>query len=217
MSASILIVEDHDLLAQSLKLALQNDGFAVEIADDLTAEGILKAADRVRPSVVLLDLDLGTGAGSSLPLIPPLRELGACVVMVTAAESRGRLGECIAAGALGIVPKSAGFDDLLGAIRDACAMRTIMSKADRDALLEEMHRQHAAEHERHKQFDRLTAREREVLAALCDGKSADLIASEAFVSVATVRTQIRALLQKLGVKSQIAAVAMARRAGWGPH
>lgn len=216
MSASILIVEDHDLLAQSLKLALRGDGFEVELAQDLSTEGVLKSADRMRPSVVLLDLDLGTHVGSSLPLIPPLRALGASVVMVTAAESRARLGECIAAGALGIVPKSAGFNDLLGAVRDACAMRSLLSKAERDNLLEEMHRQHAADQERDSHFERLTMREREVLVALCEGKSADMIASEAFVSVATVRTQIRALLQKLGVKSQIAAVAMARRAGWGP-
>lgn len=217
MSASILIVEDHDLLAQSLKLALRGDGFEAEIADELTEEAILESADRMRPSVVLLDLDLGAARGSSLPLIPSLRALGACVVMVTAAENRARLGECISAGALGIVPKSASFDDLLGAIRDACAMRTLLSKTERDKLLEEMRRQHAADDERARQFDRLTVREREVLAALCDGKSAEMVADEAFVSVATVRTQIRALLQKLGVKSQIAAVAMARRAGWTPH
>lgn len=217
MSVSILIVEDHDLLAQSLKLALRGDGFEAELADDLTADGILKIADRMRPSVVLLDLDLGADVGTSLPLIPGLRALGASVVMVTAAESRARLGECIDAGALGIVAKSAGFDDLLGAIRDACEMRTLLSKPERDELLDEMRRQHAADRERDERFDRLTARERQVLAALCDGKSADMIASEAFVSVATVRTQIRALLQKLGVKSQIAAVAMARRASWGPR
>lgn len=217
MNVSILIVEDHDLLAQSLELALRGDGFEAELADDLTADGILEIADRMRPSVVLLDLDLGSAVGSSLPLIPALHALGACVVMVTGTENRARLGECIEAGAIGIVPKSAGFDDLLGAIRDACEMRTLLSKPERDELLDEMRRQHAADRERDERFARLTGREQEVLAALCDGKTADMIASEAFVSVATVRTQIRALLQKLGVKSQIAAVAIARRAGWEPH
>lgn len=214
MSARILIVEDHELLAQSLRIALQADGFDVERATELTAEGILDAAERTRPSVVLLDLDLGVRAGSSLPLIAPLRELGASVVMVTAAENRAHLGECIAAGALGIVPKSAAFEDLLGAIRDACELRALLSKSERDELLAEMHRQHAEEEERSKHFSRLTAREQEVLAALCDGKSAETIATEGFVSLPTVRSQIRTLLLKLGVNSQIAAVAMARRTGW---
>lgn len=214
MSARILIVEDHDLLAQSLRIALQADGFTVERAAELTQEGILDAAERMRPSVVLLDLDLGARMGSALPLITPLRDLGACVVMVTGAENRARLGECIEAGALGIVPKSASFEDLLGAIRDASELRTLLSKSQRDELLAEMRRQHAEEEERSTSFARLTAREQEVLAGLCDGKSAETIAAEGFVSVATVRTQIRTLLLKLGVKSQIAAVAMARQAGW---
>jgi len=214
MTARILIVEDHDLLAQSLRLALEADGFEVERATELTKEGIVGAAERMRPSIVLLDLDLGAQIGSSLPLIAPLREFGACVVMVTGAENRVRLGECVEAGALGIVPKSAAFEDLLGAIKDACDMRELLTKAERDELLAEMRRQHAEEEQRSQRFKRLTAREQQVLAALCDGQSAETIAAEGFVSLATVRTQIRTLLQKLGVNSQIAAVALARRAGW---
>jgi DNA-binding NarL/FixJ family response regulator len=48
-----------------------------------------------------------------------------------------------------------------------------------------------------------------------EGKSAAEIAAEAVVSLATVRSQIRAVLQKLDVTSQIAAVALAHRSGWG--
>lgn len=55
-----------------------------------------------------------------------------------------------------------------------------------------------------------------MLAALCAGQSADPIASESVVSMATVRSQIHSLLQKLGVHSQIGAVAAARQAGWTP-
>lgn len=213
MSARILIVEDHDLLAQSLTLALKADGFEVERAGELTPEGVLKAAEGLHADVVLLDLDLGA-AGSSLPLVPGLRGLGASVVMVTGETNRARLGECVEAGALGIVPKSAPFDHLVDTIREAAHMRTILPKPERDELLAEMRRQHAEEEARLAVFNRLTRRERDVLAGLCDGKSAETIASEAYVSLATVRTQVHALLQKLGVNSQLAAVALARRAEW---
>jgi DNA-binding NarL/FixJ family response regulator len=63
-------------------------------------------------------------------------------------------------------------------------------------------------------FERLTARERKVLAALVEGLSAEEIAESHFVSLTTVRSQIRAVLQKLGVRSQLAAVAYANRVGW---
>jgi DNA-binding NarL/FixJ family response regulator len=49
-----------------------------------------------------------------------------------------------------------------------------------------------------------------------EGRSVDRIAETSFVSSDTVRTQVRAILTKLGVNSQLEAVAMARRAGWFP-
>jgi DNA-binding NarL/FixJ family response regulator len=63
-------------------------------------------------------------------------------------------------------------------------------------------------------FPRLSTREQAVLHELIDGRTAGEIAAEAFVSIATVRTQISAVLRKLGVHSQLAAVALARRAQW---
>lgn len=63
-------------------------------------------------------------------------------------------------------------------------------------------------------FGRLTAREKHVLLRLIEGLSADAVARESVVSVATVRSQIRSVLAKLGVHSQLEAVALARRVGW---
>lgn len=63
-------------------------------------------------------------------------------------------------------------------------------------------------------LDALTPREQEVLAGLAEGRSAEAIAAELVVSLATVRSHIRAVLQKLEVNSQVAAVALAWRSGW---
>ncbi len=158
MTTRVMIIEDHGLLAQSLQLALRADGFEVEISFGATAEEILAAAGRMMPAVVLLDLDLGPGVGSALPLIGPLRELGACVVMVTGEENRTRLGECVEAGAIGIVPKSAPFDHLVESVKEAAGLRTLMSKSERDQLLAEMRRQHADNERQQAVFSGLTPR-----------------------------------------------------------
>ena len=68
--------------------------------------------------------------------------------------------------------------------------------------------------ERLEPFERLTPREAEVLALLMQGQAAEAIARRFVVSEATVRTQIRGVLGKLGVGSQLAAVAEAHRVGW---
>ncbi len=66
------------------------------------------------------------------------------------------------------------------------------------------------EQDARRRLAQLTARERQVLWALSEGESAGAIAETFFVSVGTVRTHIQGILGKLGVSSQLAAVAMAR-------
>jgi DNA-binding NarL/FixJ family response regulator len=101
-------------------------------------------------------------------------------------------------------------------IEDALAGRPLVGVAQRQELLDDL-RVHRARLERSRSpFERLTAREQRVLAALVDGMSGDEIAKAHYVAVTTVRSQIRGILQKLGVRSQLAAVATAVRAGWTP-
>lgn len=63
-------------------------------------------------------------------------------------------------------------------------------------------------------FKHLTPRERQVLLALMRGATAQQICKESYVSLPTVRSQIRSVLSKLGVRSQLAAVVVAYRSGW---
>ena len=63
-------------------------------------------------------------------------------------------------------------------------------------------------------FESLSRREGEVLCLLMEGHSVAKIAESSFVSIGTVRTQVKAILRKLGVNSQAAAVALAYRSGW---
>jgi DNA-binding NarL/FixJ family response regulator len=214
MATRVLIVEDHALLAQSLTVALQADGFAVERCKDLDGEGILESARALAPSVVLLDLDIGGELGDSLSLISPLQQLGARVVMLTGVTDRHRLAACIEAGAIGLVSKAEPFGRLIDGVREAVELGTLLSPAQRDQLLDELRRQRREDRERLAVFEALTTREQQVLDALMDGKPAETIAADWVVSVATVRSQIRSLLQKLGVNSQLAAVALARKADW---
>jgi DNA-binding NarL/FixJ family response regulator len=85
----------------------------------------------------------------------------------------------------------------------------VIGRADRAALLDELRLERAGTRRAHATFERLTHREALVLGALADGLSADEIAEAHFVALTTVRSQIRAVLHKLGVRSQLAAVALA--------
>ncbi len=216
MDATVLIVEDHELLAQSLVFALRAEGVQAEAFKPESLEQILEVATDLRPTVVLLDLELGSEIGDSIPLITPLEQLGAQVLMVTGVTNRVRLAECLEAGATGLIDKATPFDQLVEAVREVAELGSLVPPAQRHELLGELRRQRAADRARQEPFERLTAREQHVLAGLTEGKSAEKIAEDSFVSLATVRSQIRAILLKLDVNSQLAAVALAQRNKWVP-
>lgn len=218
MPGHLLIVEDHELLAESLALSLRAQGYQVTVAPAAAGyDAVLASVEQEKPEVVLLDLHLAEEVGSALPLIPRFSEAAIRVVMVTGVTDEVELGMCIEAGAIGVVSKAVPFETLLEQIERVLQGERIMSESEREHLLERLRQARATERQRLEPFTTLTPREQTVLGLLLDGHQAERIAEECFVSMATVRSQIRAILQKLGVNSQLAAVAMARRAGWRPE
>jgi DNA-binding NarL/FixJ family response regulator len=89
-----------------------------------------------------------------------------------------------------------------------------MAEAERLELLALLRRRRAEDTQLRAPFDRLTPREKQVLRAIAEGHNVETIAERWVVSRSTVRTQVRGILTKLEVSTQIAAVARARQAGW---
>jgi DNA-binding NarL/FixJ family response regulator len=217
MSQRILVVDDHPLIATGLQLALAARGWHVEMTCGPTSHSVLAHAAAFEPDCVVLDVHLGGEIGCGRSLIHPLLEGGASVVMLTGETDRLVLASCIEAGAVGWIGKDVALGQVLGSIEDVLAGRSLIGCTAREALLEEL-RAHRATHGRVlSPFERLTSCEQRVLGALMEGMSAEEIAAAHFVALTTIRSQIRAILHKLGVRSQLAAVARANRAGWQPR
>jgi len=209
---SLAVVDRHRLVAEALASGLRGlDAHVTVLTPSATLTDEVRA---LQPRVVLIDPDLGDGAESALPFIRSIHELGTDVMVVTGVTDRVRLAECVEAGAAGIVAKSSSFEGLADDVVQLVDGAAIMSRRQREGMVALLRRSRVDERERYAPFEQLTVRESEVLMALLDGHPAEAIAEAGFVSVATVRSHIRSILQKLGVNSQLAAVAMARRAGW---
>lgn len=209
----VVLVDDHELLAQSAAYALRAHGIDAHVVEVSTLAEIEAEVIRINPRVALLDLHLGA-LGLSIPLIAGIRAAGIDVVVVTGETDRATWGACIEAGATALLEKRLSFDDLVEQVRRVVAGETVMPQSDRIDLITRLQEQRREERTRLEPFTRLTTKEAEVLQRLTRGLSADEIASETYVSLATVRSHIRAILQKLGVNSQLAAVATATNAGW---
>lgn len=213
----IVLVDDHELLAQSLRVAFADRNVETTIVHPTAPEEVLERLMSLSADLVLLDLHLGPGSASGEELIEPLVAVGQRVVMLTGTDDRIALARCLVRGAQGVIRKSVSFDRLVDYVDAALDGRPVPDVATTQQLRAELIEHQRREQERMSPFASLTPREEQVLGALVEGRSADTIASESYVSIATVRSQIRTILRKLGVHSQLEAVALANARGWpGP-
>lgn len=215
----VALVEDHAILAEALRVSLELKGFEAVSIPVLPNGGgrreLLHSVVKARPRVVIVDLDLGP-AGDGTALIHPLTVAGLRVVVLTASQDQVRWGSCLARGALTVVPKSAPLQAIVDVIRRVDQGLPVIARNEREALIQLWQERHTDDDERRRCLARLTPREAHVLGQLAHGKRVREVAEDAFVSEATVRTQVKSILAKLGVNSQLAAVAMARDLGWSP-
>jgi len=216
----VVLVEDHSLFAESLQWALSAEGYDVQRVSltpvgDAQPARLLPTILRLTPGLVLLDLDLGD-YGSGLDLVRPLSQQGVAVVVVTGSRDQARWGECIAHGARSVVPKSSALGGIFVAIRRLLDGLVVMPAGEREELVRCWRQQKQTELELRSRLDYLTQREAEVLGLLMAGKQVSEIAKERFVAESTVRTQVKSILSKLQVSSQLTAVGLAHKANWAP-
>lgn len=205
----VLIVDDHYALADSLGLAidLERDMECVGLAG--TISQALELVVGRRPDVVLMDVRLPDGDGiEGTAGIKAVRQ-ETSVLVLTAHPNPGLMARAAEAGASGFLRKEARVSEILRAIRlvmngelslDASAMRALINVVSKEPGKRAEARS-----------PNLTAREREVLALMVAGLGPQAIATRLGIGVSTCRGHVKAILQKLGVHSQLEAVAVASR------
>lgn len=212
----IAVIDDHQLFAESIALALEFEGYSARRID-LEASGslavVLSTVLRSRPHIVLLDLRLGA-LGEGMRLIDPLTAAGCHVIVVTSDDTRAHWGECLRRGAVQIRSKAAPLSDVVSTVRRVSEGLPVMTRDERQELIELWHRDLAETQAIRNRLERLTGSEQEILDELMQGHQVREIAHHRVVTEATVRTQVKSILAKLETSSQIGAVGVAHRVGW---
>jgi two-component system response regulator NreC len=212
MSARILIADDHAILRGGLRLLLEREsGIAVtgEAADGREAVDWFERHDA---EVAILDVAMpglnGIEAASQI-----LRRRPACrVVMLSMHSDETYILRCLRAGAHAYVLKESAEGELIDAIRAVLAGRAYFSPKVRRLLEQD----HVAELRRlggDDPFDLLTEREREILQLIAEGRGNKEIAARLFLSVLTVETHRKKVMDKLGLRGAPEAVLYAVRRG----
>ncbi len=214
----ITVLARHEMFAEALQVALTSAGHEVQRLSppesSTSATRLVEAVARTCPRVLLVDPDLDHDGASAL--IRTLSRCGVSVVVLTAEIDRARWGGWLFLGAYAVLSKSVSLTDLLAAIRAIGAGREVLARDECHRLVALYHQQRNEVRDCRARLEALTQREREVLAHLVHGDTVSEIAAVHVVSEATVRTQVKSILAKLGVTSQLGAVSVAFRARWRP-
>jgi DNA-binding NarL/FixJ family response regulator len=211
----VLVADRNLLTAEAIALALTQMRFVARFVVPVTP-GHLRDVAGWRPDLALLDAD-SIERAMCLQCVAVLREEQVPVAIMADGSDLTRLGECVDAGAACVVDKGSPIARLTGDIARILAGEVVLDEDSRRRLTGSARREERARRERLAPFEVLTRREQHVLAELMNGHGAEDIARRASVSTSTIRSQIKAVLQKLGVNSQLAAAAMATQAGWRPE
>jgi two-component system, NarL family, nitrate/nitrite response regulator NarL len=170
-----------------------------------------------QPDLAVLDFDFGAwpahGSERLLPVIAAIMP----VLVVTNVTAASHQGMCLDAGARGVVPKQRPLSDLVAAVEIIASGGLVPDGDTRVRLVEAAHQEHMTLVERHRRISTLTTSEHRVLDALLQGMSAREISRDRAVSLTTVRAHIRGILSKLGVNSQLGAVAFVYGRGGDPE
>jgi DNA-binding NarL/FixJ family response regulator len=204
----VLVVDDHAVVREGLRTFLElQDGLEV-VGEAGDGQGAIREAERLRPDVILMDLVMprldGVGAMRELRRRLPASR----VIVLTSFADDARLLPAIQAGAAGYLLKNVQPQELARAVRAAHAGQALLDPAVAARLVDAI-----AQPPGERPGERLTAREREVLALIARGLPNKRIARELGVAEKTVKTHVGHVLAKLGVTDRTQAALHAVRAG----
>ena len=205
---SVLLVDDHTLFRSGIRSLLQRHAqFSIvgEAADGV--EGI-KRAKQTMPDVVLLDLNMpGMSGVETLQLMR--QDCPDCaILMLTVSEDAEDLGAALRAGASGYLIKNIDADYLVRAICRAAAGETVVAEAMTGKLVSQL-LSGAQRDEPASDLDKLTPREKDIIACLARGESNKMIARTLDLAESTVKIHVQNVLKKLKLSSRVQAAVYA--------
>ncbi|MCP3799636.1 response regulator transcription factor [Allokutzneria sp. A3M-2-11 16] len=216
MTTRVLLVDDHEVVRRGLRDLLDSESDIEVVAEAGTAEEAVVRAQATSPRVAVVDMRLPDGDGVTLcRRLRDLPEPPFCLVL-TAFDDEQALVGAILAGASGYLLKQVRGQDLVTAIREVAAGRSLLDPQTTARVLERMRREAA---EPADELAALTDQERKVLELIGEGMSNREIAERLFLAEKTVKNYVTSVLAKLRMqrRTQAAAWIAKRTRGESPR
>jgi DNA-binding NarL/FixJ family response regulator len=210
----VLVVDDQALVRRGFAMVLGNEPDIEVVAEAGTGLGAIDAVREHGPDIVLMDIRMPDldGLEATARILADGNE-DTRVIILTTFDPDEYVYRALQAGASGFVMKDIPPEELVAAVRTVAAGGAMLAPVITRRLIGRFAEQMGSDRGLAQRLDRLTAREREVLKAIADGKSNAEIAESLFIGPATVKTHVSSLLSKLGLRDRAQAVVFAYECG----
>jgi DNA-binding NarL/FixJ family response regulator len=209
----VLLVDDDQLMRAGLRAVLSSDECIEVVGEADTGRAAVARVRALRPDLVLMDVRM-----PDLDGIAATREVLATspdvkVVILTTFEQDDYIFGALSAGASGFLLKRTSPEELLAAIHAVAAGDSLLSPSVTRIVIERLSREPAPQVAGRDAVAELTPREREVLGLVARGLSNGEIAAALVIEESTVKTHVKRILMKLGLRDRIQAVIFAYETG----
>jgi DNA-binding NarL/FixJ family response regulator len=214
MMISVLLADDDELTRTGLRLIIESDRDLTVVGEAADGQEAIHLARALRPDVVVMDIRMpGVDGLEATRRIVEAAEDGPRVLILTTFELDEYVFGALRAGASGFLLKRSSPEVLIQGIKVVAAGDGLLAPSVTRRLIQEFARQPASPAPPAVPLARLTQREREVLSLVGAGLSNQELAARRCISEATVKTHIKRILMKLGLRDRIQAVVLAYEAG----
>jgi RNA polymerase sigma factor (sigma-70 family) len=212
----VLLVDDDELMRAGLKAVLSSDETIQVVGEAGDGRAAVGRASELRPDVVLMDVRMPDldGIAATREVVAASPEMK--VVILTTFEQDDYIFGALSAGASGFLLKRTSPEELISAVHTVAAGDSLLSPSVTSRVIERMAEQPAPDASRDARLDELTDREREVLELVAGGLSNREIAATLVIEESTVKTHVKRILAKLGVRDRVQAVIFAFESGLAP-
>ena len=211
-SIRVLLVDDDDLMRAGLRSVLSSDETIEVVGEAGDGRVALAEIRKLRPDLVLMDIRMPELDGISATREVLSAEPDVKVVVLTTFEEDDYIFEALSAGASGFLLKRTKPEELIAAIHTVADGDSLLSPSVTRRVIDRM-ASHPSAVVPSRRLDELTPREREVLELVARGLSNREIASEFVIEESTVKTHVKRILMKLGLRDRVQAVIFAYESG----